>query len=265
MKNLDIVWFDVETTGINTTSDRIIEICLIKTDFDGNKIDQLSTRVNPEGHPSRPEALEVHGITDESLVDEPTFKSLAPSILEFIGDCDLGGYNIMYFDLPILVEEMMRADLIFKYRHRKILDPFLIQTQYEPRTLMATYKRLTGKELVGAHNAEADVLATAEIFAKQLDLYEMPRSSTEINDLILNNRGDMVDLSRKFILGKVNGRPEVIFNFGKWKGESFRHVYEQDSRYIEWMIDKGEFSLETKIIAKKLLTRMQSENLINNA
>lgn len=257
----NVVWFDIETTGLSTSKDRIIEICLIKTDFEGQELDKFYSLVNPEGVPSRPEALEVHGIQDRDLLDAPTFRELAPVILEFTEGCDLGGYNMLYFDLPLLVEEMMRAGKVFKWRDRNMLDPFLIQTQYEPRDLGSTYKRMTGKELQGAHGAEADVRATAEIFAKQLDAYGMPRSASAIHGEVLNDRSDMVDLSRKFKLGTVNGRAEVVIDFGKWKGKSFRHVYEQDAKYIDWMIDKGEFTLETKIIAKKLLARMQAERL----
>jgi len=261
MSDSTIVWFDVETTGVSTSTDRIIEICLIKTDFDGNELDRFYSLVNPEGHKSRPEAYELHGIADADLVDQPTFKELAPRILEFFGDHDLGGYNIMYFDMPMLVEEMMRAGHVFKWRNRRVIDPFLIQIKYEPRDLSSTYKRVTGKELDGAHGAEADVRATAEIFAKQIDLYGMPRSVEDIDGHVMNDRSDMVDLSGKFKLGTVNGQAEVLFNFGKWKGKTFRHVYEQDARYIEWMVDKGEFTMETKIIAKKLLARMRAENL----
>jgi len=261
MKEEHIVWFDVETTGVNISTDRIIEICLIKTDRDGQELSRFYSLVNPEGTPSRPEALQLHGIQDQDLLDKPTFRQLATEIKDFIGDHTIGGYNILYFDLPLLVEEMMRAGQVFQWRSRQVIDPFLIQVKYEPRDLASTYKKMTDKELVGAHGAEADVLATAEIFAAQLQRYPMPTDLEEIDRTVINDRSAMVDLAGKFKLVEIDGRGEVIFNFGKWKGESFRKVYEQDMRYIEWMIDKGEFTIETRVIAKKLLARMQAERL----
>lgn len=261
MKGEHIVWFDVETTGVSISTDRIIEICMVKTDLSGKEVDRFYSLVNPEGMPSRQEALALHGIQDADLLDKPTFKQLAPGISAFMADHDLGGYNIMYFDLPLLVEEMMRAGHIFQWRQRRIIDPFLIQVKYEPRDLGSTYRRMTGKELEGAHGAEADVLATAEIFAAQLQQYPMPTEIEEIDRTVINDRAAMVDLAGKFKLAEVGGRQEVIFNFGKWKGETFRRVYEQDMRYLDWMIDKGEFTIETRVIAKKLLNRMRAERL----
>lgn len=258
----NIVWFDLETTGVNTTTDRIIEICMIKTDWDGNIIESYRSLVNPEGVKSRPEALAKHGIADEDLLEYDTFKYLAKEIYEFIGDCHLGGYNVLYFDIPLLVEEFIRAGIVFNHRGRAIIDPFLIQAKYEPRNLEATYKRLTGKTLEGAHRAEADIRATIEIFEKQLEMYDgLPKSAKEIDESVNDGRKTQVDLGGKFIIGEINGNNEILFNFGKWKGQSFRNVYENDKGYIEWMINKGEFPSETKIIAKKLLNRMQSENI----
>ena len=122
MKN--IVWFDLETTGISTTSDRIIEICMIKTDFDGNEIEKYHELINPGDVKMRPEAQDKHGITPEMLEGKPTFEEIASEINDFIGDCDLGGYNALFFDVPFLAEEFMRCGIIFNHRGRAVMDPF---------------------------------------------------------------------------------------------------------------------------------------------
>ena len=259
----NIVWFDLETTGVNIATDRIIEICMIKTDWEGNIIETYQTLVNPDGVKSRPEALAKHGIDDELLLEYDTFKYLAKEVYDFIGDCHLGGYNVLYYDIPLLVEEFIRAGIVFNHRGRAIIDPFLIQAKYEPRNLEATYERLTGKKLDGAHRAETDIRATIEIFEKQLEKYDkLPNSPMEIDRSVNDGRETQVDLNGKFKIGEVNGKREILFDFGKWKGQTFKDVYESDKGYIEWMIDKGEFTAETKIIAKKLLNRMQQEHNI---
>tara|TARA_R100000655_G_scaffold30969_2_gene62252 strand:- start:1384 stop:2169 length:786 start_codon:yes stop_codon:yes gene_type:complete len=254
-----IVWFDLETTGINPLSDRIIEICMVK-ELPGKEPEVYQSLVQPDcGATSHPEAEDKHGITAEMLKDAPTFKEIAKDIVDFIGDSDLGGYNVLYFDIPFLVEELMKAGIVFNHRSKKVIDPFLIYSRYESRNLETAYKKYTGKTLEGAHRAEVDIKATMEIFYKQKELYtEMPDSVEEI-DKVVNKRDGIVDLSRKYKF--ENG--EVLFNFGKHKGRPFKEVYEVDQRYLDWMIDKGEFSKETKIITKKLKARMQSERLEN--
>jgi len=260
----NIVWFDLETTGVNTATDRIIEIYLHKTDLMGTHLESYHTYVNPDGVKSRPEAFNKHGITEEELKDKPKFREIAQEVVDFIGDCDLGGYNVLWFDIPLLVEELIRCGIIFNHRGRSIIDPFLIQAKYESRNLESTYKRLTGKTLENVHSAQADVKATVEIFQKQKDRYpEMPESFKDIDKEVCISRSTMVDLSGKFIIGEVNGKNEILFNFGKWKGEHFKNVYEKDKGYIEWMINKGEFNRETKIIAKKLLTKMEKDHTFN--
>jgi len=257
----DIIWFDLESTGINTTQDRIIEICMIKKTFAGDEIERFHSYVNPDGVESRPEAIEKHGITAEMLADKPKFKEIAKEVNDFIGDCDMGGYNILFFDIPMLTEELFRAGIPFNHRKRRVIDPFLIQTAYEPRDLSSTYKRMTGKVLENAHAAEADIEATIEIFDCQKTAYALPNSAVEIEEASIKNRKTQVDLANKFKIAEVNGKDQIIFNFGKWKGKTFKNVYEEDSSYIDWMINKGDFSLETKIIAKKLIGRMQAERL----
>jgi len=258
----DIIWFDLESTGVNTATDRIIEICMIRKTSEGKEVDRFQSYVNPEGMESRPEAIEKHGITPEMLADKPTFSKIAKRVNEFIGDCDLGGYNVLYFDIPLLTQELFRSGIPFNHRTRKIIDPFLIQTAYEPRDLSSTYKRMTGKSLENAHAAEADIEATIEIFDCQKAKYALPKSHSEIEDSSIKNRKDQVDLANRFKITEVNGKREIVFNFGKNKGKTFKDVFSEDASYIDWVVNKGDFPLETKIIAKKLLARLQSENLI---
>ena len=257
-----IVWLDLETTGVNTVTDRIIEICLVKTDLEGNFLSKFSTLVNPGTDVEiRPEAFEKHGISKQDLEDQDSFAFMASEILSFIGDNYLGGYNILYFDIPMLVQEFLRAGVVFDYRNRPVIDPFLIYTKYEPRNLESVYKRLTGKDLEGAHRAENDILATIEIFEKQRQIYELPKDVEKIDEYVNESRKDMVDISGKLKFAEIDGKREVIFNFGKWKGTTFRTVFEKDKKYIEWMYDKGEFSKDTKIIVKKLLEKCRKEHL----
>jgi DNA polymerase III subunit epsilon len=259
----NVVWFDLETTGVNTSSDRIIEIAMIKTDSDGNEIGSFQSLVNPgPGIVSSPEAIDKHGITPEMLEDQDSFDYIAKEVLEFIGDSDLGGYNALYFDVPMLVEEFMRSGIAFQHRQRAIIDPFLIYSKYERRDLSTAYKKYTGKDLEGAHRADTDIRATMEIFQKQKELYDMPQTATEIDEVVNEARKDQVDLSGKYKFAEINGKREIIFNFGKNKGKAFKEVYETDSRYIQWIIDKGEFSKEVKIISRKLMEKMRAENTV---
>jgi DNA polymerase-3 subunit epsilon len=256
-----IVWFDLETTGVNTATDRIIEICMIKTDFEGNEISSFYTLVNPgPGIEWRQEAIDKHGITPDMLEDQDRFEYIAKEVMDFIGDSDLGGYNALYFDIPMLTEEFMRAGLVFNPRGKAVIDPFLIYSKYERRDLSTAYTKYTGKTLDGAHRAEADIRATMEIFQAQRKLYDMPGSAAEIDQAVNESRQTQVDLSGKFKFAEINGKKEIIFNFGKWAGKPFKEVYEADSRYIEWMIDKGEFAKETKIIARKLIEKLKAES-----
>ena len=255
----DIIWFDLESTGINTATDRVIEICMIKKTSLGKEIERFQSYVNPEGMESRPEAIEKHGITPEMLADKPTFKTIAKKVNDFIGDCDLGGYNILYFDIPLLTQELFRSGIPFNHRSRKIIDPFLIQTAYEPRDLSSTYQRMTGKVLENAHAAEADIEATIEIFDCQKAKYSLPASHAEIEESSIKNRKDQVDLANRFKIAEIDGKREIVFNFGKNKGKIFKDVFSEDASYIDWMINKGDFALETKIIAKKLVARIQKE------
>tara|TARA_R110001592_G_scaffold120545_1_gene324912 strand:- start:4371 stop:5147 length:777 start_codon:yes stop_codon:yes gene_type:complete len=251
-----IVWFDLETTGLNTVKDRIIEICLIKTDLNGNLIKTYKTLVNPGPNAEiSPGAQDKHGISIEELRDYDEFHVFANEIVDFIGDSHLGGYNILYFDIPVLVEELARVGILFNHRKHKVIDPFLIYTKYEPRNLESYYERITGKKLKGAHRAETDVAATIEIFESQKEKYKLP-SVQEIDQLVNAKRYTNVDIAGKLAFDE-NGK--IIINFGKHKGKDFKYVYETDSNYLDWIINKGEFHAETKIIVKKLKSKMEKE------
>jgi DNA polymerase-3 subunit epsilon len=153
----------------------------------------------------------------------------------------------------------MRCGIVFNHRGRAVMDPFLIYSNYEKRDLTNTYKKFTGKDLEGAHRAEADVRATMEIFQKQREVYDMPQTAEEIDKVVNTRRADQVDLGGKLKFDEINGKRTIVFNFGKNKGKPFKEVFEMDSRYIDWIIDKGEFSTELKVICRKLVTKFKAE------
>jgi DNA polymerase-3 subunit epsilon len=248
-----IVWFDLETTGVNTTTDRIIEICMIKTDFDGNEIDSFYSLINPGLDTEWSlDAIEKHGITYNDVKDQPYFKDIASNIITFIHESSLGGYNALRFDIPMLAEECMRAGLVFNHRKFSVLDPFAIYSKYESRDLSTAYTKYTGKTLEGAHRAEIDIRATMEIFQAQRHLYKLADTAVDIDNEVNVFRKDVVDLSGKLRFTEIDGIRKIVFNFGKYSGVPFKDVLKKDSNYIDWIINKGEFSKETKIIIEKL-------------
>lgn len=264
MENKNIVWFDLETTGINISQDRIIEICLIKTDSDLKEIEKFYSKVNPgSGIEIRPEAFEKHGITMESLRGEPSFSNIAQKVVDFIGDSDLGGYNALYFDIPMLTEELIRAGIVFNHRKHNVIDPFSIICKLEPRNLESVYSRYLGKDLTNAHSAEADIKATIEIFNHQKKNFQIPDNTNDIDLKFNDKRYENVDLAGKFKFKKINDREIIVFGFGKWIDTPFAEVYKKDPNYINWFITKGDFTMESKIIAKKLIERMKSMETSN--
>lgn len=246
-----IVFFDLETTGLNISEDRIIEFCAVK--IDGDTTEKLYYRLNSVGVPIAPEATEKHGINESDLVGAPSFADVAIEILEFLGDCDLGGYNILGFDLPLLTEEFYRAGIPFNHRKHRILDGYAILKHYEPSTLESVYKKYTGKTLENAHTAEADVLATIEVLKSQLSLYDIPETIDELEQ-ITAHRSEIVDLAGKYKL--KNG--EITVNFGKHFGKNVKEVYKSDPGYFEWLQGASGFTSETKIITGKILTKLKS-------
>lgn len=246
-----LVFFDLETTGINVSKDRIVELAMLKVKPNGETEKKVEL-VNPTV-PIPEESAMIHGIRDEDVKDKPTFKEIAKNLAKFIEGCDLGGFNIVRFDVPLLVEEFLRADVDFDVSQRKLIDAQKIFFLMEQRTLTAAYKFYCGKELVGAHGADADNDATYEVFQAQIERYlgkEVTDASGRQLGRIENDMGaihnlvasNMVDLAGRFVFDK-NG--VEVFNFGKHKGQSVAEVLQKERGYYDWMM-KGDFPLDTK-------------------
>jgi DNA polymerase-3 subunit epsilon len=233
-----IVFIDLETTGINIALDRIIEIAIIKILPDKTK--QVKHKlVNPQ-MPIPEASSAVHGITDDKVKDAPTFKEVANELKQFIDNADLSGYNSNRFDIPLLMEEFLRAGIILEMTNRKMLDVQTIFHMMEKRTLAAAYKFYCEKELTDAHSAEADALATWEILEAQLTRYEHLGNTL---DTVLKFTGEekYVDFARRFVIDK----DVEVFNFGKHKGRCVAEVLKAEPQYYDWMM-KGDFPLHTK-------------------
>lgn len=233
-----IAFIDLETTGINITTDRIVEIAIVKLLPDGTQ--QVKRKlVNPE-MPIPAEASSVHGITDEMVKDAPTFKQIANEIKQFLEQCDLGGYNSNRFDLPLLVEEFLRVGLHINLYDRKFIDVQKIFHLMEQRTLSAAYKFYCNKSLEDAHSAEADAKATLEILMAQIERY--PNLGNTVDKITkFTGEEELVDFARRFI--KKNG--VEYFNFGKHKGKTVVEVLSAEPQYYDWMM-KGDFPMNTK-------------------
>ena len=212
-----LVFFDLETTGTKVDEDRIVEISLLKLFPDG-KEDVTTLLVNPT-IPISPESSAIHGIKDEDVADKPTFKQLASQILEILKDSDLSGYNIHQFDLPLIRYEFLRVGIDFQINELQVIDPMMIYFKKEPRTLSAALKYYCYKDLENAHSAEADIKATKDILLAQIERYEDVGSTvTDLADYSAP-RFKSADLSRRLA---YNDKDELIFNFGKYKGESVK-------------------------------------------
>ena len=229
---------DLETTGINLGSDRIVEIAIVKIMQDGKKIVKRKL-INPE-MPIPQGSTDIHGITNEMIRDAPTFRQVANELKQFLDNCDLAGYNSNRFDIPMLVEEFLRVGMEFEGKGRKLLDVQKIFHMMEQRTLSAAYRFYCNKELEGAHGAEADAAATWEVLEAQVVKY--PQLGTNI-ETILKCIGEepVVDFARRFTL--ENG--VEVFNFGKHKGRSVAEILKAEPQYYDWMM-KGDFPLHTK-------------------
>ncbi|PCI31412.1 MAG: DNA polymerase III subunit epsilon [Flavobacteriaceae bacterium] len=247
-----IVFFDLETTGINIAHDRIVEISILKVFPNGNK-ESKTWLVNPE-MPIPKESSEIHHITDEKVANEPTFKELASEVSLLIKDCDLAGFNSNRFDIPLLAEEMLRAEIDFDMKNRVAIDVQVIFHKKEQRTLSAGYQFYCGKDLEGAHSAEADTNATYEILLAQLDKYEdLENDVKSLSEFSSHNkRADFAG----FIL--FNNQGKEIFTFGKYKGKEVEAVLAKDQGYYAW-IQKSDFPLYTK----KVLTAIKLRSFNN--
>lgn len=233
-----IAFIDLETTGINISTDKIIEIAIVKIMPDGSKFPKRKL-LNPQ-MPIPPASTAVHGITDEMVKDAPTFRQVANEIKQFLDNCDLGGYNSNRFDVPMLIEEFMRAGLEFSTEGRKMVDVQKIFHLMEQRTLTAAYKFYCDKCLEDAHSAEADAHATWEILLAQIERY--PHIGNTVEHIVkFTGEDEIVDFARRMI--RVNG--VEVFNFGKHKGKPVHEVLKAEPQYYDWMM-KGDFALNTK-------------------
>ena len=242
-----IVFFDLETTGLDTANDRIVELCYVKVEPNGNE-ESKSMRLNPERHISEA-ATKVHGISDEDVKDCPTFRDVAPALAETLKGCDLAGFNSNRFDIPILAEEFLRVGVEVDFNDRRFVDVQNIYHKMERRTLIAAYKYYCGKNLEDAHSAIADTRATYEVLQAQLDMYPNDLKNdigflSEFSTIEHN-----VDLAGRFI---YDDKGNEIVNFGKYKGKPVREVLQRDPGYYGWMI-QGNFTLNTK----QTLTRLR--------
>ena len=245
-----LAFFDLETTGTNVATDRIVEICILKVNPDASK-ETISMRINPE-IPIPIETSEIHGIYDIDIADAPVFSAVAQKIKDFIGDADLAGYNSNKFDVPLLVEEFLRTDVQFDMESRKFVDVQNIFHKKEQRTLVAAYQFYCSKELDNAHSAEADTIATYEILEAQLDRY--PDIEGEVDFLMdYSTMGPKTaDFARRIGIDE-NGIE--IFNFGKNKGSSVEEVFRREPGYYSWMM-KGDFPEYTKQVITRIKNRI---------
>lgn len=240
-----IVFFDLETTGINIAKDRIVEISILKVFPNGNK-ESKTWLVNPQIEIPK-EASDIHGITNEKVVTEPTFNELAQQVSKLIEGCDLAGYNSNRFDIPLLAEEMLRANINFNMKNRVAIDVQVIFHKKEERTLSAGYQFYCGKSLDNAHSAEADTLATYEILKAQLDKYDDLENNVKFLNKYstFNKRADFAG----FVLFDEQG--DEIFTFGKYKNHKVKDVLKKDKGYFSW-IQNADFPLYTKKVLAEI-------------
>lgn len=242
-----LAFIDLETTGLSISSDRIVEISVLRAMPDGTT-QTLTQRINPE-IPIPMEVTKIHGIRDEDVANEPTFKDFAPKLMQFMQHCDFAGYNSGYFDLPMLAEELMRAGQDFDWTDVRMIDVQTIFHKNEPRDLKAAYRFYCQKDLEGAHSAEVDIHATYEILLGQLDRYpELKRDVDFLHRYTIRNN-QSVDLAGR-IVRDAQGRE--VFSFGKYKGQAVAEVFARDKGYYQWMMD-GDFPAYTK----KIITRIR--------
>lgn len=241
-----VIFFDLETTGINVAQDRIVEISWLKVDLSGNETSK-TLRINPT-IPIPEEASRIHGISNEDIKDEPTFQEVAKSLAKEFEGCDLAGYNSNKFDIPLLAEEFLRADVEIDLMKRKFIDVQVIFMKMEQRTLEAAYKFYCNKSLENAHSAEADTRATYEVLQAQLDRYDnLKNDMSFLADF--SSHTNNVDFAGRIVF---NSDKVEVFNFGKYKGKAVAEVLATDPGYYSWMM-QSDFPLFTK----KVLTNIK--------
>ncbi len=242
-----LAYIDLETTGINIGTDRIVEIAIVKQMVDGSRIVKRKL-INPE-MPIPPGSTEIHGISNEMVKDAPTFKQAANELKQFIENCDLAGYNSNRFDIPLLLEEFLRSGIDIDLNNRMLLDVQKVFHMMEQRTLSAAYKFYCDKQLDGAHGAEVDATATCDILEAQVQRY--PQMGNTVEAIVkFTGEDQIVDFARRFVM--ENG--VEVFNFGKHKGKPVTDVLKQEPQYYDWMM-KGDFALHTKQKLTEILNR----------
>lgn len=241
-----LVFFDLETTGINIGTDRIVEISYYKVFPNGNA-EGKTLRVNP-GMPIPAEATAVHGITDDDVRDCPRFEQIAPEIAAVIEDSDLAGYNSNFFDVPLLAEEMLRAKVNIDLKQKKLVDAFAIFKKQEPRNLTAAYKFYCGKNLDDAHSAQADTMATYEVLMAQLERYEDVPDTVEALDEYTRGQVQFADFAGRIA---YDAQGEEVFNFGKHKGLRVKDVFRRDPSYYAWLMNT-DFPAYTKQVFTRI-------------
>lgn len=265
-----LAFFDLETTGVDVGRDRIVEIAVVKLMPDG-QVNYLPSQPGKEhrmlfnpGIPIPIESSMVHGIYDADVKSAPTFADYAPKLFKFIFDCDLGGFNSNKFDVPLLAEEFLRAGIDFTIEGRNLIDVQVLYHMLEPRNLKAAYKFYCNKNLEGAHEALPDTIATYEIFTSMLDHYNgrnledgngkpLPPLQNDMEAVhAFCERRKKADLANHLV---YNDNNEVVFNFGKYKGQTVKEVLQRDSGYFSWMMN-AEFPLYTKKVLKELKEKM---------
>ncbi|WP_460219778.1 exonuclease domain-containing protein [Psychroserpens sp. MEBiC05023] len=249
-----ICFFDLETTGINITNDRVVEISILKV-YPNGKEETYTQRVNPT-IPIPPQVTLVHGISDADVADKPTFKEISKVVYNMIKDCDLGGFNSNRFDIPLLAEELLRADVDFDMKNTQSVDVQTIFHKMEQRTLSAAYKFYCGKDLDDAHSAEADTLATYEVLKAQLDKYDELENDTKFL-AEFSSRKKFADFAG-FI--SFNKEGDECFSFGKHKGKLVTEVLEKEPGYFGWLLN-ADFPLYTKKVLTAIKLRAFNNKL----
>ena len=243
-----LVVLDLETTGVNIATDRIVEFSALKVSPGGAE-EWLTLRLNP-GIPISPEATRVHGITDADVANEPHFRDVAKRIAAFLEGCDLAGFNSMKFDIPILCEEFLRVNVDFNPARHKYVDVQLIFHKKEQRTLSAAYKFYCNMDLENAHSAQADTAATYEILKAQLDRYtDLENDIDKLSSFSAFNNN--ADLAGRIIF---NEQGQEVFNFGKHRGKPVEQVFREEPSYYSWMMN-GDFPLNTKQVITAIKVR----------
>ena len=247
--------FDLETTGLDISKDRIVQIAIVKINPSGNK-EELNLIINPQMTISDENAA-IHGITNDMVKDAETFKEAAIKIMEFIGDSDLAGYNSNKFDIPVLAEEFLRAEIEFDLSSKKCIDVQNIFHKMEQRTLIAAYKFYCSKELKNAHNAMADTIATWEVLESQLEKYkDLEPNAQFLSEFSRNSAHQTLDFAGRLA---VNNEGEAIYNFGKHKGKTIKNVSVLEPGYYGWMLEAN-FPRYTKKILMREMGKIKADN-----